>query len=123
MIQCHVLGGASAAAPCLRRHEPGTTRTRSPLEEQFLVLTSEAGLPPPEVNADLGPYEIDFLWREERLAVETDGGASHNRPAVRERDAARDAWLAANHYESLRFTWRQVTERAEEVLGALRAKL
>jgi hypothetical protein len=115
--------GAARLAACLRRHEPGSTRTRSELEECFLALTRGAGLPPPEVNASLGPYEIDFLWRDHRVAVETDGGASHARPAARERDARRDAWLAANHHECLRFTWRQVTERPEEVLGALRARL
>lgn len=115
--------GAGRLAACLRRHEPGGTRTRSELEERFLALVREAALPQCEVNARLGPYEIDFLWRDQRLAVETDGGASHNRAAARERDAGRDAWLARNGYECLRFTWRQLTERPGEVLGALRAKL
>jgi very-short-patch-repair endonuclease len=107
----------------LRRHEPGTTRTKNLLEETFLMLVREAGLPQPEVNTELGPYEIDFLCREQRLAVETDGGASHDRASARERDAGRGAWLATNDYECLRFTWRQVTELPGEVLGALRAKL
>lgn len=115
--------GAARLTACLRRHEPGTTRTKSPLEEAFLLLVRQAALPQPEVNEKLGPYEIDFLWRDRRLAVETDGGASHNRASARERDAGRDAWLATNHYESLRFTWRQVTERPHEVLAALRARL
>jgi len=115
-------GGARVAA-CLRRHEPGTTRTKNLLEETFLMLVREAGLPQPEVNTELGPYEIDFLWCEQRLAVETDGGASHDRASARERDAGRGAWLATNDYECLRFTWRQVTELPGEVLGALRAKL
>lgn len=77
----------------------------------------------PRSNATLGPYEIDFLWRDQRVAVEADGGASHNRASARERDGRRDAWLAAAGYSPLRFTWLQVTERAGEVLGALRAKL
>jgi very-short-patch-repair endonuclease len=115
--------GAARLTACLRRHEPGTTRTRSPLEEVFLLLVREAGLPQPEVNVRLGSYEVDFLWREQRLAVETDGGASHNRASARERDGQRDAWLAAAGYFPLRFTWLQVTQRAGEVLGALRAKL
>jgi very-short-patch-repair endonuclease/predicted transcriptional regulator of viral defense system len=115
--------GAARLAACLRRHEPGTTRTKSPLEEAFLALVREVGLAQPEVNVRLGPYEIDFLWREQRLAVETDAGASHDRAAARERDAARDAWLAAADYESLRFTWHQVTERPGEVVAAVEAKL
>ena len=115
--------GAARLANCLRRHEPGTTRTKNPLEERFLLLVLDARLPQPEVNARLGPYEIDFLWRDQRVAVETDGGASHNRATNRERDAERDAWLATAGYRPLRFTWRQVTERPSEVLGALRAEL
>lgn len=115
--------GAARLAACLHRHDPGTTRTRSSLEEAFLTLVRRAGLPQPEVNAQLGPYEIDFLWRDRRLAVETDGGAAHNRASARERDGTRDAWLAAADFHSLRFTWKQVIERHEEVLAALRARL
>ncbi len=113
--------GAARLAATLRHHEPGTTRTRSPLEEAFFLLVTRAGLPQPEVNARLGPWTVDFLWREQRLAVETDGGRSHDRARQRERDSARDAWLIANGYRPLRLTWSQVTERPEEVLAALEA--
>ena len=113
--------GAARLTATLARHEPGTTRTRSPLEEAFLLLTRRAGLPQPEVNARLGPFTIDFLWRNERLAVETDGRRSHERDRQRERDSTRDAWLAAHGYRPLRFTWAQVTQRPEEVLAALEA--
>jgi very-short-patch-repair endonuclease len=113
--------GASRLEATLRCHEPGTTRTRSALEEAFLLLVRRAALPQPEVNARLGPWTVDFLWRERRLVVETDGGRSHDRARQRERDSARDAWLVANHYRPLRLTWPQVTERPEEVLAALEA--
>ena len=113
--------GAARLAATLARHDPGSTRTRSALEEAFLLLTRRAGLPQPEVNARLGPWTIDFLWRERRLAVETDGGRSHNRKRQRESDSARNAWLIANDYRPLRLTWVQVTTRPEEVLEALKA--
>ncbi len=115
--------GAARLRATLRRHEPGTTRTRSPLEEAFLLLTREAKLPAPEVNEELGRYTIDFLWRAQRVAVETDGGQSHDRRSQRERDSARDAWLSANGYRPLRFTWHQVNHRPQEVIDALRAAL
>jgi len=111
--------GAARLRAALRSHVPGTTRTRSPLEEAFYVLVREAGLPQPEVNAKLGSYTVDFLWREARLAVETDGATSHDRPTQRERDSRRDAWLTTAGYRTERFTWRQVTERPREVLGVL----
>jgi len=103
--------GAARLAKVLTRLEPGATRTRTALEEDFYVLVSTAGLPKPEVNVPLGPFTVDFLWRDSRLAVETDGGASHDRRSQRERDSRRDAWLAAADYQPLRFTWEQVHNR------------
>ena len=113
--------GASRLKAILADHEPGTTRTRSRLEEAFFALVSRAALPQPEVNAKLGPWTIDFLWRAERLAVETDGARSHDRDRQRESDGARNAWLIAHDYRPLRLTWKQVTEREDEVLAALEA--
>ena len=115
--------GVGRVRRLLTRHEPGSTRTRSPLEEAFLLLVRGAGLPDPLVNARLGPYTIDFLWPEQRVAVETDGRAAHARIAARERDHRRDAWLHANGYRPFRFTWTQVNDRPREVLAALRPKL
>lgn len=115
--------GAVRLRATLERHSPGSTRTRSRLEEKFFELVRRSGLPLPEVNARLGPYTIDFLWAEQRLAVETDGRRAHERTAARERDYRRDAWLAAHDFNGLRFTWRQVHERPEEVLAALSARL
>jgi very-short-patch-repair endonuclease len=86
-------------------HRPGTralrtmlearapARTRSPAEERLLRLVRAAGLPEPEVNARLEPWEVDFLWREERLVVEVDGYASHSSPEAFERDRRNTAEL------------------------------
>lgn len=115
--------GAARLARVLDRHEPGTTRTRTPLEEDFYVLVTTAGLPQPEVNVPLGRFTVDFLWRASKLVVETDGGDSHDRRSQRRRDARRDAWLAARDYETLRFTWEQVHDYPAEVLAALQARL
>lgn len=104
-------------------HTPGTTRTRSPLEEIFYVLVMEAGLAQPEVNVKLGPYTVDFLWRDANLVVETDGRASHDRATQRVRDATRDAWLETAGYKTERFTWQQVTRSQNEVLRRLDALL
>ncbi len=115
--------GAARLRKLLAAHEPGSTRTRSPLEEDFLALVRSTSLPRPLVNEQLGPYTIDFLWSRERVAVETDGRDSHERAAARERDYRRDAWLNANGYRPLRFTWQQVHHRPDEVLAALGAAL
>jgi very-short-patch-repair endonuclease len=71
----------------------------------------------------IGPYVADFVWRQQRLIVETDGHASHGTRAAFERDAKRDAWLACQGYRVLRFTYRQVTARPAEVTRTLTALL
>ena len=99
---------------------PGRTApTRSALERRFLALVREAGLPRPAVNQPLGPYLVDFVWREERVAVETDGWAAHGHREAFERDHARDADLAAQGWIVLRFTWRQVCDEAMRVVARL----
>gem|GEM_PF-1570698 len=45
----------------------GNDLTRSEAEERFLAMLKRAELPRPEVNVSLGSYEVDFLWRVERL--------------------------------------------------------
>ena len=90
---------------------PGVPRepTRSELERKFLRLCRRHGLPKPEVNASVGSYEVDFLWRGHKLVVETDGWGTHSTRSAFEADRARDARLKSLGHEVLRFTYRQVT--------------
>jgi very-short-patch-repair endonuclease/predicted transcriptional regulator of viral defense system len=93
----------------------GQTLTESELEEAFLAIVREAGLPDPEANTwmtlpDGTPARIDFLWRPQRLAVEIDGHPFHRTRQSRERDARRDQLMRLAGYEPLRFTGRQVSE-------------
>jgi very-short-patch-repair endonuclease len=72
----------------------------------------------------LGGYIVDFVCLEQRLTVEIDG-PSHQTGEQRGRDAARDAWLAANNFRVLRLSNDLVIgtpELAEQrILEALRA--
>jgi very-short-patch-repair endonuclease len=45
------------------------------------------------VTIPLKGYECDFVWHEQRLVVETDGGAAHGTHRARQRDPVRDAEL------------------------------
>jgi very-short-patch-repair endonuclease len=65
-------------------------RTASELERPFLRLVRRHRLPDPEVNAQVGGLEVDFLWREQRLIVETDGYRYHRGSAAFEADRERD---------------------------------
>jgi very-short-patch-repair endonuclease len=80
-------------------------------------------LPIPEVNVPIGPYTVDFLWRDRRLVVETDGWEAHRGRQAFEDDRARDAYLRLQGYEVLRFTWRQLMAERGSVVAVLRRYL
>lgn len=65
-------------------------RTRSDLEADFLRLCRRHRLPPPEINVRVGPYLLDFLWRERQLVVETDSYLYHRGEVAFQEDHARD---------------------------------
>ena len=97
--------------------------TRSELERLFLRLCRRHRLPQPELNVQVGPYEVDFLWRDRGLIVEVDGYRHHGDRSSFERDRARDADLQSRAFRVLRFTYRQVTEDHSSVVAALHVML
>jgi len=108
--------GALALEGMLRRQE-GPALTRSEAEERMLALLRRAQLPSPEINVAVGRYEVDLLWRAERLAIEVDGYAFHSTPSAFERDRRRDADLQAIGLRVMRVTWRQITEEPEALIA------
>lgn len=68
----------------------------------------------------LGAFFADFLCRELSLVVELDGFSHDVAP---ERDASRDAWMAAQGYTVLRFTNDDVLGNVEGVVRAIRAEI
>ena len=52
-------------------------RTRSELERRMLWLFRRHRLPRPEVNVRVGGLVVDFLLRESRVVIETDGWRYH----------------------------------------------
>ena len=97
--------------------------TRSELESRFLGLVRRHRLPRPDVNVRVDRFVVDFLWRPQGLVVELDGWRSHGTPSAFETDRARDTRLKLLGYEVLRFTWRQVDDRPNEVARAVRTLL
>lgn len=98
---------------------PGTTLLRSEAEERFLALVRKAQLSAPDTNVFLGSYEIDFLWRVERLVVEVDGFAFHSSKKKFESDRRRDAELSARGFRIMRVTWQQIECEPEAMLVRL----
>jgi len=98
-------------------------RTRSDLEALFLALIRRYRLPRPEVNVQLGRWEVDFLWRSERLVVETDFWAYHRGSVAFEDDHARELDLRAAGFTVLRFTDEQLETEPARVAAVVRQAL
>ncbi len=107
------------------RGERPSSLTRSDAERRLLALIGQAGLKKSETNVRLLGYEVDLLWRAQRLVVEVDGHAFHAHRAAFERDRARDQVLVAAGYRVIRVTWRQLEREPLAILariaGALQA--
>jgi very-short-patch-repair endonuclease len=94
-------------------------RTRSDLERDFLRFCRRHDIPAPEVNVRIGRLTVDFLWRTERLVVETDGYAYHQGSVSFEDDHRRDLHLRRAGYTVHRYTGAQLRNHPAEVVAEL----
>jgi very-short-patch-repair endonuclease len=115
--------GAAALAAALREHRPGTTPTKSTLEELMLAICDAHHLERPLVNTWVAGLEVDFHWPDRRLVVEADSYRYHRTRTAFDRDRERDAILARAGYRTLRFSDRQIADRPSEVVAALAGAL
>jgi very-short-patch-repair endonuclease len=108
----------------LSLHLPGhNAPTRSVLEDRFLELLREHGLPAPAVNQRVHGHEVDALWLRQKLIVELDGRAFHDHADAFEHDRARDATLLAAGYRVMRITWARLRQDPAAEAATLRALL
>ena len=114
--------GAASLRVVIGSHRPGSTRTRTYLEEQFFAACNRRGIPRPDVNVDVGQDTVDFLWREAAGGRDRRRGKSPHSLRLEE-DRARDVRLALLGYEVIRFTYRQVEDDPDAVAGAVRTLL
>jgi very-short-patch-repair endonuclease len=98
-------------------------RARSDLEEDFFALVRHYHLPPPETNIKLGRHEVDFLWRQQRVVVETDSFFYHRGSISFENDHARDLDLRQLGYTVLHFTDKQIEGEPDRVVADVAAAL
>jgi hypothetical protein len=79
----------------LAEYSPEPRFTRTQIERRFLRLCAKHDLPLPDVNLWIAGHEVDFYWPDARLAIETDGAATHLTRRAFHEDRRRDRRLAA----------------------------
>jgi hypothetical protein len=120
--------GSARLRAVLNEHAIGTTLTRPGMEELALRLCDSVDVPRPVVNFRLVcrpgvAWEVDFLWRAQRLVLETDGERFHRTRRQIERDRRKEADLVRAGYRVLRATWLQLERDPRSVALMLRAAL
>jgi very-short-patch-repair endonuclease len=98
-------------------------RTKSDLELAFLALCRDRRVPAPEVNVKVDGVEADFLWRDAKLVVETDGYAYHRGEVAFQDDRTRNLHFRLRGYEVLRLSEAQVSNEPTAVAAALHQRL
>lgn len=113
--------GASYLRELVLKRIPEVGKTKSVLEALTREVIAEAGLPPPEINALVGKYRVDFYWPDLDLIVEADGIEFHRGVAKRLDDQLRENELVAAGNAVLRFNWNRVVNERGQVKEQLRA--
>jgi hypothetical protein len=108
----------------LDEFRPGTTLTKSHLEEEMLALCDGAGFPRPLCNGHVALLdgrlvEVDFLWPEHRVIVETDSNRYHATHPKRRADRAKDRALQLAGYLVLRVPEEDLTAALPDLHTAL----
>jgi predicted transcriptional regulator of viral defense system len=120
--------GTAAVRRVLGLAASGEDQVRSGTERRMLRICARAGLPMPRVNTwialDAGSgVEVDFTWPEQMLAVEVDSRTYHGTDRALGNDPRRDRRLTLAGWRVARFSYRDVTERADTVAAELRQLL
>lgn len=108
----------------LERYGDGAVPPSSELERALRAVCEHPALPTvtweaPFPGRQSGRQRIDGLIEPWRLVIEGDGRPWHQRVEDFERDRRRDADAAAAGYQTVRFTWRQLTCEPDWVRSAL----
>jgi hypothetical protein len=118
--------GSGVIRTVLSDYTAGQGVTANEFEDAFDAFLDSRGFPPPERNAwiQIGERWIkgDFVWREQRVIVETDGGI-HRTVLGQRSDHARDRAATAHGWRVMRVSYWALTNEADDIAADLRKAL
>ncbi len=115
------LAGLMARCPrAARLVNPGEPPSESALDDAFRALLANFHLPRPEFQAEFHGHPVDAIYWRQRLIIELDGERDHGQWDRIEQDHLRDALALEYGFDTLRITWRMVTEHPRRLAGQLR---
>lgn len=119
--------GSARARQVLAALDRDLSLVESDLESLLLALIAAAGLAPPvaqhRIRIGDAEYRIDFAYPTHQIAIEGDGFEFHSERERFESDRVRQNHLVLAGWLVLRFTWRQIVRRPEEVAAQIETAL
>jgi very-short-patch-repair endonuclease len=99
-------------------------RTRSVLERRLTAYLDHYGLPQPDARNELvAGCQADAVYVEERLALELDSRAHHQRVAEMREDKRRDRRYRRAGFTPMRIVWEELAPEDPELADELRERL
>jgi very-short-patch-repair endonuclease len=115
--------GIATLRPLLEDRGDGTYVDTTKLERMFSQLLRTAGIEEPRRQVLLGGERliglVDFLFPRVSLVVEVDGRRGHSQMLDFERDRRRDQLALTEGLRIVRFTYRQIRDRPDEVVDVM----
>lgn len=108
--------GSPAARRLLTTADDGA---HSAAERLLISLLRRAGVTGWKANQRVGRWEVDVVFRDPKTAIEVDGLAFHTDPEAFQRDRLKQNELSLMGYRVLRFTWLDLNEYPERVIGEI----
>lgn len=115
-----------AGSPLVRRLiDADDAHTKSEFERYFLRFNAEHRLQRPSaLNAWVAGHKADCVYEDQKLVIELDGRAYHERRAQMRADRQRDTDYQLAGYRILRLVWDDLhPDQAEETVARIRALL
>jgi hypothetical protein len=111
--------GSAALRRLLDKEAESRGITKEELEARFAAVLGAHGVPAPQRNADLAVrghfFNVDCLWRRERVIVELDGRAVHGTDRAFESDRQRDRLLLVDGWRVMHVTWAHLRDEPDAV--------
>ena len=119
--------GPAKVRKILRTRVPEDGRPLDSYEKIALRVFTRAGFPPPipQLRIDVGSrtYYVDFAWPQFGVFVECDSMLAHSTPEQLKNDLRRQNDLVSAGWTPVRFTYWDVTEQPDDVVGQLERHL
>ena len=120
--------GTRVMRELLEARGDGYVAPASELEKRLLDILSDAGLPVPAREINVGDDDrwvgrVELVYREAKVLIEADSRLHHSSLLDRASDLARDNRLMAAGWRVLRFDWDTIINRPHEVVALVRTAL